>query len=833
MRSNELSRRDIIKIGALSAIALSSLRLNRAEAKGVTLRGNMDPLQWGGKNISPDTKNERKAIPSACWQCVTRDGIIAYVEDGRVVKCEGNRKLPRTNGVICAKGQAGINQVYNPDRLLYPMKRVGPRGSGKWKRISWDEAKGELVSKMKRLKDEGRSEYLMFHYGRMKDTTSTIVKDYFLHAYGSGTMGDHTAICEGGKWVGQELTWGKHYEMWDVKNTNMILNFGSNICEAHTNHIPVVQRLVEARARSARMYTFDVRLSNTAAKSDEWIPIRPGTDSAVILAMCNVIMEKGLYDERFITRWTNVTIEQLKDHLKRFTPKWGEKESGVPAKKIRRLAVEFAKARPGVAISYRGLVAHYAGTNNERCLMMLNTICGYINLPGGFCQSVSAEWKDSFKEGFKKRYPNKPKELKIGYGKGLDIAYPNHKVSELVLKEIKDGSYGRPEIYFVYCYNPPYVNGECQENINILKDEGIIPNLFVYDVAYSEIASLADIIFPAATYLERWDAMSHASGEQIHEFFIRQPVVEPLGESKPLTEFLCEIAPELGIELPFKDHKGLVKAYCDSTPGVKDAGGFDYMLKHGAWYDLNESPQYYQHEKILSNEELEDTKVDEKTGVIYKSTEEYPTYDTEKGKNYVGQMIDGVAYKGFKPDKIDRGSGGRLAIYSEPLKKKGWDPMPTYYPIPEHQKLSDDELILTTFKVRSQTQSRTQNCKLLSEDYHSNPAWINPNTADKLGIKDGDEIEVRSTVGKIVTKAKVTNGIHPSVLAISHHCGHWEYGRYASGNKAPEARDDDIDLKFKWWTGNGETPNWVIPNSPDPISGQQRWMDTVVKVRRI
>jgi anaerobic selenocysteine-containing dehydrogenase len=823
MATQELTRRNLLKIGALSAFALSGLKLNRAEA--VTLRGTMDALQWGFKDISPTTRKERKAIPSACWQ--------AYVEDGRLMKCEGNPKLPRTNGVLCSKGQAGQNQVYDPDRLLYPIKRVGPRGSGKWRRISSDEAKRELVSRMKKLKDEGHPEKFMFHYGRMKDTTGTIVGKYFLPAYGSGTTGNHTAICEGGKWTGQELTWGHHYENWDLKNTNMILNFGSNICETHTNHIPVVQRLAEGRARGAKLYTFDVRLSNTAAKSEEWIPVKPGTDTAVILAMCNVIMQEGLYDEKFITRWTNVTVQQLKDHFKNFTPKWAEKESGVPARKIKKLATEFAKAKPGVAISYRGLVAHYASANNERALIMLNAICGYINVPGGFCQPVGAAWKDPFKKDFKKKYPKKPKKLKVSDGFKGQVAYPTHHVSEMVLKVIKDGFAGRPEIYFVYCYNPPYVNGECQENIDILKDESLIPNLVVYDVAYGESAALADLVFPAATYLERWDAMGHASGDQIHEYFIRQPVVKPLGESKPLTEFFCEIAPELGIELPFKNHEEVVKAYCNATPEIKNAGGFEYMLKHGAWYDPNEKPHYRQQEKKLKVKDLQGTKVDKKTGAIYKPSKKQPGYDTKKGANYVGQMIDGVAYKGFKPDKLDRGSGGKLAIYSEPLKKKKWDPMPTYYPIPEHQKMSGDELVLTTYKVRTQTHSRTQNCKLLTEDFHANPAWINPKTAAKFGIKDGDRIEVKSSVGKFVTKAKVTHGIHPSAIAVSYHCGHWQYGRYASGNKSPFGRDDDIDLKLKWWTDKGEHPNWAIPNSPDPISGQQRWMDTLVKVRKI
>ncbi|MBW2147692.1 MAG: molybdopterin-dependent oxidoreductase [Deltaproteobacteria bacterium] len=831
MKTKELARRDLFKLGALSAVALTGLKLNKAEA-GV-LRGKMDALQWGFKDISPTTRKERKAVPSACWQCVTRDGIVAYVENGRLMKIEGNTKLPRTNGVLCARGQGGVGQVYDPDRLLYPMKRVGPRGGGKWKRISWDEAKREFVSMMKKLKDEGHPEKFMLHYGRMKDTTSTIVTKYFLPAYGSGTKAGHTSICEGSKWVGQELTWGKHYDMWDVKNTNMVLNFGSNVFEAHTNHVPVAQRLVEGMARGAKLYTFDVRLSNTAARSTEWIPIKSGTDTAVILAMAHVIVEEGLYDEKFITKWTNVTVQQLKDHLKKFTPEWAEKESGVSASKIRSLAIAFAKAKPGVAISYRGLVAHYGGANNERALIMLNAICGYINVPGGYCQPVGAKWKDPFKKAFGKKYSKKPKKLDVSNGYKGQVAYPTHGACQDVLGVIREGKAGRPDVYFVYCYNPPYVNGDCQDNINILKDESIIPHLVVYDVAYSEIGSLGDLVFPAATYLERWDAMGHASGDQIHEYFIRQPVVKPLGETKPLTEFLCEIAPELGIELPFKNHEELVKTYCNSTPGVKEAGGFEYMLKHGAWYDPNEKPHYHQQEKKLKEKDLKRTKVDEKTGVIYKPSKKQAGYDTKKGSNYVGQMIDGVAYKGFKPDKIDRGSGGKLAIYSEPLKKKGWNPIPTYYPVPEHQKMSDDELILTTYKVRTQTHSRTQNCKFLTEDFHANPALINPKTAAKFGIKNGDKIEVSSSIGKIMTRAKVTNGVHPSAISISYHCGHWEYGRYASGNKAPFGRDDDKDLNFKWWKDKGEHPNWIIPNSTDPIGGQQRWMDTVVKVRKV
>ena len=152
-------------------------------------------------------------------------------------------------------------------------------------------------------------------------------------------------------------------------------------------------------------------------------------------------------------------------------------------------------------------------------------------------------------------------------------------------------------------------------------------------------------------------------------------------------------------------------------------------------------------------------------------------------------------------------------------------------PIPWHESRKKNELVLTTFKVAVQTHSRTQNCKWLTEIYHDNPAWVNTKTAEALGIQDGDNIRLKSSVGEIVTKVKVTEGIHPDAIAISNHCGHWEYGNYASGKESPGHRHEP-DCAFKWWSEKGVHPNWIIPNRPDPIGGQQCWMDTVVEVEK-
>ncbi|MFQ5599384.1 MAG: molybdopterin-dependent oxidoreductase [Candidatus Krumholzibacteriia bacterium] len=815
-----LARREFLQLGAASLAA--GLAATRQCLAGTP------SLEWGGRDFSPESFKERKAVPSACWQCVARDGIVGFVEDGRLVKIEGNPLLPRTNGRICARGQAGHYQAYDPDRLLYPMRRVGERGGGKWKRVSWDEALEEIVARLRRLRDAGHPERFMFHYGRMKASSSKIIKSHFLAAFGTKTIGNHTAICEGGKWTAQELTWGKHYDVNDVARTHFILVFGCNPLEAHTSHVPLAQRIVDARARGVPMVTFDVRLSNTAAKSDEWIPIRPATDGAVALAMANVVMAKKLYDRSFIERWTNVTVDEIEEHVKPYTPEWAEQVSGVPASSIHRIAERYARAKPGTIISYRGAIAHWNGVQTERAILMLEAICGNIDVPGGRVHAVGAKWKNSF------RTPKgKAKKLDILDGEG--IAYPSHHVCESVIDLIAAGKHGRPEVYMFYCYNPIYVNGDIRRNIERLKDESLFPFVVGVDVAMGEATALADLILPDATYLERWDWEDMVSMDMIPEYYIRQPMIEPLGEARDFKDVCCEMARRLGGEvaaaMPFASAAEFVRDACEHTPGVKDAGGFEMMRKRGAWVDPKAEPKYRAYAEELDPEKLEGAILDAAAGVYWKG-KPGESYTTTKSayKKYVGQKVGDKVYAGFKPDKLNK--SGLFEIRSNLLEAKGFSGLPDWKPVPDHESRGKNELILTTYKVAVQTHSRTQNCKYLTEIYHRNPAWLHPETARARGIADGDTIRVRSSVGEIVTTAKVTEGVHPDVVAISNHCGHWEYGRWASGKTYGHSKDDP-DTARKWWDDNGEHPNWIIPNAPDPIAGQQRAMDTVVTVEKV
>lgn len=572
------------------------------------------------------------------------------------------------------------------------------------------------------------------------------------------------------------------------------------------------------------------------------------------MAMCHVIVNEGLYKgegEAFLkyckaTADRNATLDEkiaaLKAHLVTYTPKWAESVSGVSgvsANKIEEIARGLARTKPACVISYRGAVAHYNGNDNERAIQMLAALTGNIDNPGGRCKAVGASWK--YPKGPKDK--PKAKKLKIVDGFKGQATLPTHHMSHHVLKMIKDGSADRPDVYMWYCYQPVYSNGDVKENIEVLKDEKLIPYTVAVSPFYDESSALADLILPDATYLERWDWEDMVSPNQVAEYYLRQPTVKPLGEVRDFADVCCDLAERMGFPLGFKSKEEFVKKSCEMTPAVQKAGGFEYMKQHGVWHDPSAKLRFYSYKKAIKPEAYKKDGVifDDATGVYWnwqkakvKSAEEASVKGYAKTKKaykgYVGQLIGDKVYKGFPPDAVNK--SGYFEFYSEIMEKKGLPPLPTYRPIPEHQAMQANDLVLTTFKVNVQVHSRTQNCKWLTEIYHENPGWINPQTASILGIGDGDRIKVKSKIGEIETEAKVTPAVVPGLIAISFHCGHWEYGRYASGKKLPEAKDD-VGLELKWWKDNGAHPNWIIPSTPDPINGQQRWMDTVVQVTKI
>ncbi len=257
------TRRTFVKLGLTAGTALTL-----EEGLGIIAKAMELKLGGEGRYVREDkirgTRYD-KVVPYTCLACNIEDGGLAYIKDGRIEKLEGNPNHPSTRGRLCPKGNAGLLHVYDPDRILYPLKRTGPRGSGRWKRISWDEATTEVAERIKEVLDKGDPNEIMLKWGRNR-TGGALVR--FMHTLGSNTIINHTSICESSKKVGMEPTWGPDIETPDFAKTRYVLNFGSNILEAAYFHNPYSQRITEGWVESGTKWvTFDPRLSNTAARS--------------------------------------------------------------------------------------------------------------------------------------------------------------------------------------------------------------------------------------------------------------------------------------------------------------------------------------------------------------------------------------------------------------------------------------------------------------------------------------------------------------------------------------------------------------------------------------
>ncbi len=788
-------------------------------------------VDLGGKDFSPVDLTERQAIPITCHFCNIQDGAIAYVEKGRVVKLEGNPEHVSTRGRLCAKGNSGMWYTYDPDRILYPLKRVGKRGEGKWKRITWDEALKEIAGKLNAaLKEDPNT--IMLKWGRNR-TGGTLTR--FMHTLGSATILNHTAVCESSKKIGMEPTWGPDIETPDFANAKYILNFGSNILEAAYFHNPYSQRIAEGMAENrAKLVTFDVRLSNTAGRSDEWIPVFPGTDGAVALALGHVILRDDLQDSDFIETWTNVTVAELKAHYQQFTPEWASKLSGVPVATIERIAREFALTKPATTYTYRGPAKHLYGSYNEKACMMLPIMTGNIEVRGGYCLPRGMGWPQP--------QPVPPKPAKPSYlADHPDYPLAHHKVSHLTPFWIAEGKQ-KINVYFTYQDNPVYTNpGSDAVWGRLFRDEKLIPFYVSMSPFMGEETALADIILPDCPYLERWEPESMPNS--LWPWLgIRQPVIKPLGEARENRMILRDIIHTLDPDgsrgmkqyWNFKDGEDYMRQHFDNVPGLKEAGGLDFLKKHGVWPiygTLNPAtgkisdktgreivPEYGLHKKELSAEDMRGATVGAH-GVISKNGKAIGVQ--RKGHNYIGFPTD---------NRIINVRVDRWAEY-------GFNPMPTFKRIPWHETMKEDEMVLTTFKINVHKQSRSAAVKWLAEIMHSNPVWMNTITGAKLGIKTGDLVRVESKVGHLITKAYVFEGIHPKVVAIPTAFGHWGYGRLAQlklkNEKAGQfGAADDPDLNNVWWEDKGVHPNVIIPVVADPIGGSQGWYDTVVKVSK-
>ncbi len=726
------------------------------------------------KAVSRTSLKSLRAIPTTCEQCPAGCGIIAYLDGDRLVQILGNPNHPNNQGGICAKGIAGINLVNDPERLLHPLKRAGARGSGRWTQISWDEMYFTLSDRIREMMEEGRISEFVIDKGQ-----DDSLFDRFLASLGAPRIIDRNVLKNLNRSAAMMSMTDSPALLEDVGNSRTVLNFGANPFSSHDLFIGFARRLVHARVENgARLATFDVRMSETAAKSDIWYPIKAGTDGIVALAMAKTIIDKGLADSNFIENKTDLSLQNLKNLLSPYSLQSAESESGVNASDIERLAIDFATQTPSVAIFGGGITDHENGTQNTRCISLLNWLVGNLEKKGGLF------------------FPRTP-------GRQADNERPlqpiplNRENTVRGIQELEQIN-ARIDTYFAYLSNPAYSEPDCQSAARLLKNEKAVPFLIVMDTHLTETAMLADIVLPAATYLEGWGLNSAPSLENTPFINLKQPVVsllsparvlrspafdvgkllepsfQPMGEAVEIGNVCLELARRIGgnvsNKLPFQDTEEYVLSKI-SDYGIQ--GGLESLKKNGFSIHLS----------------------------------------LKKGSSR-----SGVGNLQAVP---------RVKIYSKPLEQN----LPGYQAIPAHKRKKDDEFILTTFKPNLMGRG-TANSKWVREILHENRLWINKEVAGQLGIKNGDRIHVVSKKGSLSARALTTSRIHPESVALAEGLGHTAVGNVA---RSRSFKSKDRDTSLIWWSqkGNGVNPMEIIETQPDPNGGGLGLKDTIVRIEKI
>ncbi len=751
----DIDRRKFMKLGAAASVACPVL-LNAME------------LDLGGQDFHQiRTFHPRRRKPYLCTLCPYFDGGFTYAEDGEIKKTEGNPDHIATRGKFCAKGMASFFSATDPDRILAPLKRVGARGSGQWQEISWDEAIAEVAGRVRDALTDVDSIYL--NEGGFKDGGTV----RFMDTIGSKSVirSRLPSIGTAPKQAVLEQVLGFKTVLPDFEHTKYVLNFGANIMETA---LPLAQRLTDGIVNNRlKLVTFDVRMSNTAGRSDEWFPVFPGSDGIIALAMANIIMQKGLADPDFIDTWTNYSSEQLAVDLEKFTPEQAEKASGVPAKTIRKIALEFARSKQATVVSQNGISWHRNGIDTEMACLLLAVITGNIDTAGGCC----------LPRQFNVATPQPVPAPTGSTSKRLNPVFPF---------EVKDGLH-RVQVFFNHMSNPAYSSPAASYWREVLKDPELIPYFVDFSPFMSETAELADIILPDVVDVERHDVGS--SPTALWPWVsMSYPEIEPRGMAQDVRMTLKKIVEAIDPDgsrgmrqyWAFSDTRQSVKQAVDATPGMSKRS-YKKMRSRGTW------PQY--------------GKIDPATRQIINN----------------GEPVE-AEYHTYNPAGFPTPSG-KIEIQT-----LAWSANPA------HGDLKPNEFVLTTFKVACQSLSLTSNLKYLSELWHSNPLWINRGVARKSGIGDGDLVRVTSEVGHMVTRAWLTEGIHPQTIGISTSVGRTAYGRVALADPhahasfaRKEQEDPDIDHNL-WWRDGGVSANDIIPIFIDPETGAQVWNDTVVTV---
>jgi thiosulfate reductase/polysulfide reductase chain A len=639
-------------------------------------------------------------IPTTCELCPNKCSVLAVVQDGRITKLNPNPDNPKSRGMLCARGNAAVQQVYDPDRLKQPLIRAGARGEGKWRAASWEEAFDYTAKRLTEIKGKHGPE------GTLWSSTEGFQEIFFKNlgqAFGSPNIMRHPSLCLASVNLAYSMTFGT-VPSFDLLNADYVIMAGANRFESIIT--PDTMDLIGGTMeRKAKLIYLDPRFTITASKADEWHPIKPGTDLAFILALLHVIIAEERYDKGTVEAMT-LGFEQLVEHVKPYTPEWAEAETEIPAKDILRIARAFSDAAPR-AVFYAGRRSSWTQNDFQmrRAQAILNAIVGNWDRQGGMVPNQKIP---------KGEYTFLPwDDPKAGRVDEVEKDFP--------LASAKDGVY-LPLREHVLKGQPYPVKGWMiykQDPLNALPDQGKTLRMLeqmdfvgVVDIAMSDTAWYADVVFPESHYLERTDPIEVMPGIWPAAVY-RQQVVKPLHDTKPMLEIAQGLAKRLGLS----DY-------------------FDYSIEQWVEAEAKELP--------LQNG-LEHMK---RRGVVAVAQPKYGTT-----RNAAHRFIT---------------KSGKIELFSERLQEAGHDPLPVYT-APAQPGPGKFRLVLG--RKATITHATLTNLPWLHEHNPENHLWLHPEPAARLNIQSGDLLEVASSVGRVRLKARVTEEIRPDCVFMLHGFG--------------------------------------------------------------
>ena len=650
-----------------------------------------------------------KEIYSLCFMCSVRCPIKVKVKDGQVTWIEGNPHVAGMEGSLCPRGAAGTSLLYDRQRVQSPMIRVGDRGSGNWRKASWEEALDYVGNKLKPLIEEYGGHCVAFGE---RTQLATHVSKTFLKAIGSPNHFTHDALCKGSVNTAARSLFGYTDAQIgiDYRNTRHIVLYGRNIFEAIS--VKEVNNLMAALEDGAKMTYIDPRVSITATKAHRYWMIRPGTDLALNYALMNVIIEEGLYDAAFVDRWV-LGLSDLRGFLEPYTPRWAETETGIPASEIVTLARELAKDRPAVAFhyGYRG-ASHANEIYLRRSIFMLNALMGSLETKGGlfFKKGPGEIGGKPARKLVEQEFPKitKPRFDKVGTP-DFPLPDPAHGVPHRLPYAIMNADPYPIKALFNYRFEPLMSIADTELTRKALDQLELIVTI---DINYSDIAWYSDVILPESTYLERTDSVQQANGLK-PQMFLRRQATLPRYDTREGAMILKQIADRIGTGhyFPYNSMDELVRWQLEGT-------GFS----------------------------MED--FDAKGFVAY-------------GKQKIfWDRADGMKFK--TPSK-------KIEFRSSLLEDAGFESFPAYEAMPVPQP---GTFRLVTGRTALHTHVSTQNVEYLNELCSENLLWINTQKAAELGIDDRDMVEVTSSRHSGRLRAHVTEMIHPECVFMLHGFGH-------------------------------------------------------------